>query len=435
MSHASPAPIGPVETNAVHAIRALVEAKDLRAAKRQLRQLQSTVDDAAWAMIVEIANTLRFKTHTVAVAKLRNLWQRNEQFRPLIEACVPKSGEHQYIPEPVPPQAGNGPIVPRAGKVSQSIDPDRRIAPHERRRSPNTKIVDDYEQALARDERDDPGVSRPEPIIDRHDYDADALTHVPTTLCVSCRLERAAVDHYTERAQAGLGDDGLCGECRSLGRTGLPELPPGHTLADQIHTRLNFLADHFHPSDRGIFRQEWRSADRRARPIISEWVKGHTSAYPTRETTSVSAGSVELNGWCETCGEFRQLCAQQGGGSSARYCIDCDPRYQQPGIQAGSIEATHNRYAEDVDPNSRSGAVRRRSSAPALRLGGAEESESRQEPEPQAPAAKRAGPSPEHRKRLIDSAREKAKAAAQERRRAIAREPRTKPARSRAIRY
>lgn len=439
MSSPPPASIGPTEANAVHAIRDLVEAKDLRAAKQQLRRLQTAVDDETWAMIVEIANTLRFKTHTVAVTKLRNLWQRNERFRPLIEACVPKSGEHQHIPEPVPRRLDNGPIVPRAGRVSQTVDPDKRVAPHERRRSPNTKIVDDYERALAKDERDDPGVSRPEPIIDRHDYDVDPMTHVSTTLCVSCRLERAAVDHHTERARAGLGDDGLCGECRSLGRPGLPELAPGHSLTDQIHARLTFLADNFHPSDRGIFRQEWRYADRRARPIISAWVRDHTSADPSREPTARNPESTDLNGWCETCGELRQLVPGHSRGSnSARFCIDCEPRYQQPGIRAGSIEATHDLYSEEIDLSQRSAARMRPSPEVALHPSGARESGAppkAHSTELEGPASKRTAPSLELRKKLIDSAREKTKAAAQERRRAIAREPRAAATRSRTIRH
>ncbi|MFJ4649683.1 hypothetical protein ACIP5Y_00250 [Nocardia sp. NPDC088792] len=435
----TPAPRDTTEATAVRAIRALVEAKDLRAAKQQLRQLENRTDDATWAMIVEIANTLRFKTETVAVTKLRNLWRNNEQFRPLIEACVPKPGEHQYIPQPKPARSNNGPIVPRADKVRQDIDPNKRIAPDKRRRGPDTKIIDDYEKALTRGERDDPGAARAELIIDRHDYDLDAITGVPTTLCVSCRLERAAIDRHTERVHAGHGDDGLCGECRSLGRPGLPELAPGHTLTDRIHARLDFLAEHFPTSNRGIYRQEWRHATAHERPIISAWVKDHTHPEPEQPRTAPVTEKADLNGWCENCQEYRQLTPERPGAGklSGKLCLDCDPHYQRPGFQAGDIEAIHNRYAEEID-----GAVytpgQQRSSDEGPRRLVTEESRTRQQPAPTehggvSAKSETTVPLNEHRRRLVESAREKARSVSQQRRRTMARQPAT-TARTRIVR-
>ncbi|APA96719.1 hypothetical protein NS506_02657 [Nocardia seriolae] len=433
----TPAPTAPDE--AIRAIRTLVEAQDLREAKARLRQLQAATDDATWAMIVEIANTLRFKTHAVAVAKLRNLWRHNEQFRPLIEACVPKSTEHQYIPEPPSFRPDDGPITPPASEVRRAVDPDKLIAPEKRKRNPNTKIIDDYEKALTKDERDDPGVPRAEPIIDRHDYDIDAITEVSTTLCVSCRLERAAIDRHTEREKAGLGDDGLCGECRSLGRTGLPELSPGHTLTDQIHTRLDYLAEQFQTRDRGIFRQEWRYADRNARPIISSWVKAHTNPDPVRDTVERRPKGANLNGWCESCGEYRQLSpAHAGAGKrSGELCFDCDPYYQQPGIQAGSIESRHSRYTEEIRstrsaPETRSSSDKAQNPNPAAP--GAQQQQIQPEHNSAASKPEASAPSLEHRRKLIETARDKARAAAQERRRAMARRP-TSTAPTRTIRH
>ncbi|WP_405132961.1 hypothetical protein [Nocardia sp. NBC_01388] len=419
-------PLGnPAEADAIRTIRTLVEAQDLRAAKAQLRQLQAGTDDATWAMIVEIANTLRFKTPTVAVTKLRNLWRHNEQFRPLIEACVPKSGERQYIPEPPPVRAETGPIVPRASKVSRDIDPDKRVAPENRRRSPRTKIIEDYEDSLDKNERDDPGVPREAPIIGRRDYDVEALTHVPTTLCVSCRLERAAIDRHTERAQAGRGDDGLCGECRSLGRSGLPELEPGHTLTDQLQVRLEYLAEHFPTDGRGIFRQEWRYADRHAQPIISAWVQTHTNPDPPRTPTPAPAVSGSFNDWCERCGEYRYMADRYN-----KLCIDCDPRNKQPAFQAGGIEAQHRRYAQEIS-GARQESGARPSSDTAQTKPTAEESRTRARASSPAESNDVAAkpdasvPSPDRRRKLIESAREKARATAQERRRAISRQPKT----------
>lgn len=329
--------------DAIRAIRTLVEARDLRAAKQQLRQLQTTTDDATWAMIVEIANVLRFKTHAVAVTKLRNLWYRNEQFRPLIEACVPKTGERQYIPEPSPRSFADDRRATsvQPGRVSQRVEADKRIEPNRKTRAPNTKVVEDYEKDLTKDEREDPGTPRAELILDRHDYDLDAAIPITNGLCVSCRLERAAIDRHTERLTIGSGDDGLCGECRSLDRRGIPELPQGHTLTDQVHARLEFLAEHFDTDTRGIFRQEWRYADREARPIISDWVKAHTRPDIALATPSMEISG--LNGLCTKCGEYRQLANELD-----KLCFDCDPRYRASVTPAGSITPRHEAYEREV---------------------------------------------------------------------------------------
>ncbi|NNH71030.1 hypothetical protein HLB23_14345 [Nocardia uniformis] len=323
---------------AIRAIRILVQAKNLRMAKQQVRQLQKGSDDATWAMIVEIANTLRFKTDTVARTKLRKLWRDNEQFRPLIEACVSKPGERQYIPEPPKPAQTT---TTWASKVDQRVDPGKRIEPSERVRTPNTKIIHDYEKSLTRAERDDPGTDPPEPDSDPHDYDQAAVIHISTSLCVSCRLERPAIDDFTERVQLGRGVDGLCDECRSLGRPGLPELPAGHTLTDQVHARLDYLAEHFHTDSRGLFRQEWRYADQHARPIISAWVKTHTT--PDAETAAPPRHeTIDLNSWCRSCGEYRQL-----SDRGKDLCFDCDPHCWQSVAPAGSIAVRHEQYQHE----------------------------------------------------------------------------------------
>ncbi|NNH73829.1 hypothetical protein HLB23_28920 [Nocardia uniformis] len=417
-------PTQPDPSESLRAIRTLVQAQDLRTAKQQLRQLQSGADDPTWAMIVEIANTLRFKTHAVALTKLRKLWRDNEQFRPLIEACVPKANERQHIPPNTPAQSfaatGDRTNATRASKVKTRTEPDRRVEPGRRVRNPNAKVVDDYEKALARDERDEPGTPRSEPIIDRHDYDIDVLTHVATTLCVSCRLERAAIDRHTERVQDGHGDDGLCGECRSLGRPGLPELPSGHTLADQVHARLDYLAEHFTAEDRGIFRQEWRYADRHARPIISAWVKANTTAGP--EPAPLTAESSTLNDWCTQCGEYRYI-AHTAADEVTKLCIDCDPRNQQTLVPAGSIEVRHNQYDREIrDTASQVDAVRVADSVSGR--GGQKERPRPRETSKGAAVGQLSptkSPAPKPQTTGANTPFEKARVVAQERRRAIGR--------------
>ncbi|MBF6137226.1 hypothetical protein IU433_22170 [Nocardia puris] len=414
-------------SEALRAIRTLVQAQNLRAAKQQLRQLQNDTDDATWSMIVEIANTLRFKTHTVALTKLRKLWRDNEQFRPLIEACVPKPDERRDIPPQPSPQSiaadGYRASEARAGKVAQRIDPDKRIDPNRRSRSPNTKVIDDYERNLARDERDDPGTPRPELIVDRHDYDRDVFTHVRTTLCVSCRLERAAIDHHTERVQAGLGDDGLCGECRSLGRPGLPPLASGHTLADQVHARLDYLAEHFTTADRGIFRQEYRYGNRHTRPIISAWVKANTTAGPEPPRPIIDHDGPSVNDWCTQCEEFRYIAYRDHRrGERVQLCLDCDPRNKDTLVPAGSIEVRHSRYQREIrDAASKDNGEQ---TAPE-RVQGGREVGAGQPPTSKAVAAD-ATPSPAKSTAPPQTtgainALEKARTAAQERRRTVGR--------------
>jgi len=304
---------------AVEVIRTLVQAQNIREAKNELRQLKSAIDDPTWLLLTEIANTLRFKTHDTAVAKLRNLWQRNEPYRDIIEACVPKQGEGQYI---------------------RKAARQKRPPPDEVRPKPGN-LTESYEDDLGKTERDDPGTPRPKPITDRHDYDIDAALEVRSGLCVSCRLERAEMDTLTGRVLTGHGDDGLCYDCRDSGRAGIPELPLGHVPVDAVLARLDFLADSFGTKDRGIYRQEWRNSLLPAeKGIIGHWVKAQTSAANEAasvvETPTVAvmahtepdqqAGPVaetptvdDPNGDCAKCGEWRQL--------RDTLCHDCHPKF------------------------------------------------------------------------------------------------------------
>ncbi|QIS21407.1 hypothetical protein [Nocardia terpenica] len=275
-------------------IGTLIEADNLRDAKHQLRQLQSGINDDTWLIITEITHTLRFKPYPAAIDKLRKLWQHNEPYRDIIEACVPKPGERQYRPP--------------------TITPTPRPSPHDTRPLPAT-VGEAYEDALAKGERNDPGTERPELIVDRHDYDEDAAAPIRESLCVSCRLECAATDRWHQRARIGHCGDGLCPECRSLGRPGVPTLPTGHTYTQAVHARLEFLAESFNTRSRGIFRQEWRYADDHTRTIIERWVAEHTLAEPVAPPAHIKL--VELNGTCEKCGDWRQL--------RDALCVECHP--------------------------------------------------------------------------------------------------------------
>ncbi|PXX53441.1 hypothetical protein DFR70_12752 [Nocardia tenerifensis] len=306
---------------AIRTVRALVEAGNLRAAKRQMRQAATQIDDQTWEMIEQIANTLRFKTHEDALAKLRKLWLSNEQHRPLIEACVPKTDDHQHIPD-IHPASQTQPGT--AYKLPKPVN-----------------STEAYEDALGKDERSDPGKERDEVVVDRRDYDRDAAADIRFGLCVSCRLERAGIDHLTDRFREGRGDDGLCHDCRDENRPGVPELPTGHSIADAVDARLTYLSEHHASPGLGVYRQEWRTAQPRERQAITEWVKaqGH-KATPTRHAQPIPP---EINDYCDRCTEYGQL---RWAASGHKVCSDCDPGLGGELTPAGSIGPSDRRTSD-----------------------------------------------------------------------------------------
>ncbi|WP_405165599.1 hypothetical protein OG203_11165 [Nocardia sp. NBC_01499] len=313
---------------AIQTIRALVEARDIRTAKQQLRRTQTHLDDPTWAMIGEIANTLRYKTHDVAITKLRKLWRDNEQHRALIEACVPKTDQHQYIPDTRPAATRRtDPAWRRPGLVARRVEETKRTDPRQRTGSGGASRVDAYEDQLTTEERREPGTPRPELIVDRRDYDRDAAAKVTDPLCVSCRLERACIDRWTGQITTGHGDDGLCGTCREEGRPGIPELPLEHTRSQAIQVRLDTIAANFDSHSPELFRQEWRYGDRLTKAVTEDWVRQHNRRVVARATPTKS---VDLNGECGGCREWRQL--------RDELCVDCHEGLNGEVVIAGTLE-------------------------------------------------------------------------------------------------
>ncbi|MFG1795793.1 hypothetical protein [Nocardia sp. NPDC049149] len=280
-------------------------------------------------MIGEIANTLRYKTHDVAITKLRKLWRDNEQHRALIEACVPKTDQHQYIPE-IQPAATRRPDLPSRppGRVAHRVDPAKRTDPRQRTGSAAATRVDAYEDQLTAEERVEEGTPRPELIVDRRDYDRDAAVTVTEPLCVSCRLERACIDRWTGQITTGHGDDGLCGYCRDEGRPGIPELPRGHSRHQAIQARLDTIAANFDSHTPDLFRQEWRYGDHLTREVTETWVRQHNPDVAVRPTATTE--SDELNGECAQCGDWRQL--------RDDLCVDCHQGLAGDVVIAGTLE-------------------------------------------------------------------------------------------------
>ncbi|WP_405166465.1 hypothetical protein OG203_16060 [Nocardia sp. NBC_01499] len=280
-------------------------------------------------MIGEIANTLRYKTHDVALTKLRKLWRDNEQHRTLIEACVPKTDQHQYIPD-VQPAATRRADPPwrRPGRVERRVDETKRTELRQRTGSAGATRVDAYEDQLATEERVEPGTPRPELIVDRRDYDRDAAAKVTEPLCVSCRLERACIDRWTGQITTGHGDDGLCGTCREEARPGIPELPLGHNRSQAIQARLDTIATNFDSHNPELFRQEWRYGDRLTKSVTQAWVKQRNPNGGVSHTATTE--SVDFNGECTECGDWRQL--------RADLCVDCHKGLNGDVVVAGALD-------------------------------------------------------------------------------------------------
>ncbi|WP_433193997.1 hypothetical protein ACQP1G_35225 [Nocardia sp. CA-107356] len=80
------------------------------------------------------------------------------------------------------------------------------------------------------------------------DYDHTTLPPLQGWVCVHCFGERACNDHFrTDTTGQRLSDDGLCQHCRDHNRTGIPALPAGFTLAEEVAANCQHLADHYPP--------------------------------------------------------------------------------------------------------------------------------------------------------------------------------------------
>ncbi|WP_433622107.1 hypothetical protein [Nocardia sp. CA-120079] len=78
------------------------------------------------------------------------------------------------------------------------------------------------------------------------DYDRTTLPPLQGWVCVYCFGERACSDHFiTDTNGQRLSDDGLCQHCRDNDRTGIPSLPAGFTLADEVVAYCQHLTDHY----------------------------------------------------------------------------------------------------------------------------------------------------------------------------------------------
>ncbi|WP_249643745.1 MobF family relaxase [Nocardia sputi] len=301
-------------------VTALFAAGDLAAAARAL----DDVPESHRRTMRKVEATLRARPFPIARARLKWAAQQNPELRAVIEACIPVTDPHLYRRD----RNNDGWQPPRDDR--RWVDPDRIVAPNQQRTGtssadryfdnrpdltdpwagdtiPRTREHDkgdrtDRPDAVSArwsgDRRIDrePGAGRrrepdgpliPPPLQDPKPYGSGGdhertLLDTPRNLpCVECSVERALADHMprpdpTTRNESH--DDGLCGDCRETGITGIPPHPPDK----HITARATHITSTRPPSEAlALLRRDWTRLPLRARFTLSDWVERHGLADTT----------------------------------------------------------------------------------------------------------------------------------------------------------
>ncbi|MDR6593605.1 hypothetical protein ACFFSW_17630 [Saccharothrix longispora] len=260
----------------------------------------NTADPQTLALMGKCAATLSSYPYDIAVAKLRNAWQRtaNPEDRAVIAACVPAQDPGLYHPDTTSaPRYGRGNYQAPRNSNSRHEHSARRTVPEQRRRSRaqnEPRTVTEYSQTRAG--VDDAPARAERPIAYELDYDRAAVADLRTRPCVWCAGERAVIDVHTDRVKTGHGDDGLCTECRSLDRPGIPELPTGHTYTDAIHARCVYHVTH---GGMPAVRAEWRRAMRHQRRLAAATIEQWATTHQQRHAAVTIAEGVPCCAHCD----------------------------------------------------------------------------------------------------------------------------------------
>lgn len=257
-------------------ITAMIEAGNPGAARRATAALATSADDATAVLLRSCLQALE-RPRAVAIPLLRRLWQDTDPGgRALIEACVPRANaQPARATRPGPAQrrdAARGPVhehTTRQGPVRSSRsragadqvrDAARYFAQHA-----EPGGVDALTDDLDREETspDYPGWV---------DDESPALVPTRGTPCVSCWIERPTAE------QRPRDDDGLCGECRDRGATGIAT--PGHDRTSRVHARVAHIAATAANTDqaRPLLRGEYYRARGTDKALIVAWVHQHLPA-------------------------------------------------------------------------------------------------------------------------------------------------------------
>ncbi|MFI2478696.1 MobF family relaxase [Nocardia xishanensis] len=240
-------------------------------------------------ILTAIAETLYRDSFPVARARLAWAAERFPQHASLIRACTPATDPNVYRPNDQSRQPSY-----RRDRRHEAAHDHRHYRDTARRGPPRTRsemaahdLAEDYfdqradtatpppdqplDDGIWNPYADDPATTESRAPGYAIDYDLAALPDNRGFACVSCGLERRRAD--TTPVPPRRSDDGMCGQCRNFGETGIPD----HDPAEHIHTRCAHLTATKPPAAaRAILRRDWRTTPNpHHRSLIETWVREH----------------------------------------------------------------------------------------------------------------------------------------------------------------
>ncbi len=303
-------------SDSVFSVAALLRAGDVRTARQQWRETLRSAEPHECAVLAECGRILAEHPRT-APARLRDLWRRSdEQARTVIVACAPVPGEQRARPEPEPdrtPRWNRSNRYQAPSTVHREVRPELRRAPRWIREE--SRAVTTYMDTRAGVDDAPQRAERPDGYA--IDYDNAAKYPVRGRPCIAlgCNIEPSSAD----RAHG----DGLCQECRELGRPGIA-VPDNATRTQAIGALCAYVHQHY-PRALDHLRAEWgRYSDPADRDTVATWVAANVPQ--SAEDTAAPELSV-----CQTCGEqrrprdVRHLPADDGECAECRSLVDSVP--------------------------------------------------------------------------------------------------------------
>ncbi|MDA3644387.1 hypothetical protein LZ318_30755 [Saccharopolyspora indica] len=252
-----------------------------------------------------------------ALPRLRELWHRSDaQARQVIEACAPDADGQPAKPEPAhAPRWDRAAIEQARARAAVHTRTDRdQIRPRRAART-ESRAVRAYFDGGRVGVDDQP---RRDEVSDGYAVDYDEVAVSPTvrdrgegrgdTRRTPVRDGRPCVvfgcnvfPSVADRAHR----DGLCEECRELGRPGIA-VPDGATRTEMIEALCGYLAEHY-PHAREHLRREWQRFTAQAdRDTVAAWVTANLPDDDAESAPGCPCGGIRQvrNGLCVDC---RQL--------------------------------------------------------------------------------------------------------------------------------